>query len=149
MGFMQRAAAAASPTTPNTPASDDGHHSKRRKTNQGSSAVNKPDTSKYVVDLKATQAALDEEERRRQVLVKKQAEQLGDAHWELDPSLLPKHKVEGLRVVQVGFSQLDAADSSEDEESGHRAARPALQSYGPQKAMVNKTTDEACSHSEL
>lgn len=149
MKFMQRAAAAASPTSPNTPSSDDGHNSKRRKTGGRSSLGGDPETPRYIVDQKATQAALDEEERRRQALIEKQAEQLGDGHWVLDASRLPKPKFEGCKVVQVGFSQIDAGNDSEDEKTPlPRADGPRFQSYGPKKATVSKTPEEAGGHAE-
>ncbi|KUI56293.1 hypothetical protein VP1G_03558 [Cytospora mali] len=123
MKFMQRAAAAAPPSAPSTPAADHEPSSKRRKTS-GRASLGTPETQSYVIDHRAAQAALEEEERKRQALVAKHAEALGDSHWVLDAAKLPGAQQGGapLKIVQVGFSQIDrggggeAAEAQEEEE---------------------------------
>lgn len=99
-----------------------------------------------MVNQADAQAALDEEERQRQAVIKKRAEQLGDAHWVLDAAKLPKIRQAGtpLRVVQVGFSQIDGGQSRGDEEEEDDAPQtdgPAFRSYGPEK---RKKEAKAC-----
>lgn len=141
MKFMQRAAAAASPTSPSTPTSDDGHSSKRRKT-AGRSSLGAPETPSYVIDQKVAQAALDAEERKREALIEKQAEKLGDSHWVLDPTKLPRadqQRGAPLNIVQVGFSQIDRKETVE--EKPDEADGPSFRSYGPSKKKA--TEDDA------
>lgn len=145
MKFMQRAAAA-SPSSPGTPTSDEAHSSKRRKT-AGRSSLGMPETPSYVIDQKAAHAALAEEERKRQVAVEKRAEQLGDSHWVLDSAKLPgsRHGGMPLKIVQVGFSQIDRRGGSEEDQEQDEMPRtdgPVFQSYGPKKSKGKK--DEAC-----
>lgn len=145
MKFMQRAAAA-SPSSPRTPPSDEGHSSKRRKT-AGRSSLGTPETPSYVIDQKAAQAALEEEERKRQVAVEQRAEQLGDSHWVLDSTKLPGSNQGGtpLKIVRVGFSQIDrrgGLEEGQEQAEPSRTDGPVFQSYGPKKSKAKK--DEAC-----
>lgn len=63
---------------------------------------------------------MEEEEKRRQALVEKQAADLGDAHWVLEHPQPAGTATAGhglrpsFRVVQVGFAQLDHHDAKED-----------------------------------
>lgn len=152
MKFMQRAVAAGPSTSPSTPTSDDHEHSsKRRKTSGRSSLGGTPETQTYVIDHKAAQAALEEEERKRQALVAKHAEALGDSHWVLDAAKLPAPQQSGapLKIVQVGFSQIDrgggamAQEEEEEEEEIATADGPTFRSFGPKKAAPAK--DDASS----
>lgn len=149
MKFMQRAAAASSPTSPSTPTSDDGHSSKRRKTAGRSSLGGDPETSSFVIDQKAAQAALDEDERQRQIVVSRIAEQMGDGHWTLDAAKLPHSDHQAgtpLKVVQVGFSHIDRRRGSDDDQEEEPATdRPRLQTYGPRKKVAKQ--DKASSFS--
>lgn len=136
MKFMQRAAAASLQSTPDTPTSSDTHSSKRRRIEDNSVSGQRQARS-YVVDQKAAQAALDEEERKRQVAVAKVAEQLGDGHWILDVAKLPQPRsqaVTPLKVVQVGYSQIDKAEGPDESsavgEEVPRAETPIFHSYG-------------------
>ncbi|KAF3769956.1 hypothetical protein M406DRAFT_335723 [Cryphonectria parasitica EP155] len=150
MKFMQRAAAASSPTSPSTTTSDDGHSSKRRKT-AGRSSMGEPETSSYVIDQKAARAALDEEERKRQVAIAKVAEQLGDGHWVLDAAKLPRsdrQAVAPLKTVQVGFSQIDRRGGLEDDSDNtdtSTADGPSFRAYGPEKKVQR---DKASSYAQ-
>ncbi|KAH8805628.1 hypothetical protein F5884DRAFT_678654 [Xylogone sp. PMI_703] len=102
MKFMQRAAAAsaASPT-----ASPEGPPAKRQK--KGDVSADFDVIS--LTDQKAIQAAVAEEEAKRQLALDRQAAELGDTRWVLsfadEKSLAPSHTT--LRVVQTGFSDLD------------------------------------------
>lgn len=137
MKFMQRAAAAQSPASPSTPASDpdDSRPHKRAKLGNG---LNKAEEASFVIDQKAAQAALQDEDRQRQAAMDKMAERMGDAHWVLDTARLPSsHQQAGtpLKIVQVGFSEIDKR--GESEEAQDEATR-AFQSYGPKKEKAQK-----------
>jgi hypothetical protein len=114
MKFMQRGVAASSAnSSPTTPHSEEDPSSKRRKVAQDSPSRRQ---SVPVTDEKAIQAALEEEERKRQVAIAKQAAELGDTRWVLDfpvasPTASGKTPQAPLNVVQVGFAQIDSADS--------------------------------------
>lgn len=121
MRFMQRGAAAAAaaaaaagastPNSPATPASDDGS-AKRRKVTHTPSATGSPAAPLF--DQQAIQAALEEEEKKRQAAIEKRAAELGDSHWVLEgASALPRvGSRPPLNVVQVGFAQIDYAGAS-------------------------------------
>lgn len=133
MKFMQRAAAAKPPTSPSTRVSDsdDGHSSKRRKTAECSSP-GASEIPSYIVDKNAARAALEEEDHKRQVAMDRMAERLGDSRWVLDTAKLPSshNGATPLKVVQVGFSEIDKREKAEDElEEEVRA----FKSYGPKK----------------
>lgn len=143
MKFMQRAAAAKSPSAPSAPstptaASDDERPSKRLRTGERSSP-SVPKTPGFVVDQKAAQAALDEEDRKRQAAIDRMAERLGDSHWVLDTAKLPAshNQATPLRVVQIGFSEIDKKQKSEEGQE-EKEKEQTFQSYGPKK----KTTKE-------
>lgn len=143
MKFMQRAAAASSQSTLDTPTPSDTHSSKRRRI-EDNSISGERQTRSYVVDRKAAQAALDEEERKRQAAVAKVAEQLGDGHWTLDVAKLPgprSQAVTPLKVVQVGYSQIDKAEGPDEspaaEEEVPRAEKPIFHSYGTGNKVKN------------
>lgn len=114
MKFMQRAAATAataSPTEkPSTPKTEDEGPSKRRKHSHTSkTSTPNPEADQALFDQKAIQAALEEEEKKRQAAIEKRAAELGDSHWVLPgASLAPKAGARPvLNVVQVGFAQID------------------------------------------
>ncbi|KXX73625.1 hypothetical protein MMYC01_209878 [Madurella mycetomatis] len=119
MKFMQRGAAAAAAagaseaSSPATPRSDDGS-AKRQKTSHASSAADSPATPLY--DQRAIQAALEEEEKKRQAAIEKRAAELGDSHWVLEGVSLPKSGTSPLlNVVQ---SQKKELRDSNDSDSG-------------------------------
>ncbi|KAH8845211.1 hypothetical protein MCOR27_009695 [Pyricularia oryzae] len=124
MKFMQRGIAnsstASSPTTPH--AEDTARASKRRKSEGPlSPALNRGQASGDAkLDEKAVQAAIADEERKRQAAIAKQAAELGDTHWVLDfpaasPASTARKTKAPLMVVQVGFAQIDTADKGDDE----------------------------------
>ncbi|KAK5654109.1 hypothetical protein OQA88_7540 [Cercophora sp. LCS_1] len=123
MKFMQRGSAQAkagvsSPSTP-TAESEVASSSKRRKFSHADSpSVATPDTPLF--DQEAIQRAIDEEEQKRQAAINKRAAELGDEHWELDLSMFPapNSTQNQMKVVPVGFAQIDNASSgSEDDMS--------------------------------
>lgn len=141
MKFMQRAAAAAaaSPSSPGVSQPEDERPSKRVKKEFGSSPRT-PQAQTLLFDQKAAQAALEAEEQKREALIERQAEKLGDAHWRLDPTKLPgsdRRKGVPLKIVQVGFSQIDRSDTLATRQS--ESDGTALQSYQPNKS---KTVNE-------
>ncbi|KAJ2906231.1 uncharacterized protein MKZ38_002656 [Zalerion maritima] len=110
MGFMQRALAKDGgsippPTIPNS--------SKKRKTDhlKSGNKADKPPT----FDQAALNAAVAEEERKRQAALKERAKALGDSRWVLrDPrSVTGSAMQKPMNIVEVGFSQID-----QDEEDG-------------------------------
>ncbi|EJT81382.1 hypothetical protein GGTG_01363 [Gaeumannomyces tritici R3-111a-1] len=115
MKFMQRGIAASSANSSlTTPRSEDKHGSKRRKVSQDTTDCS---SSGPKIDGAAVQAALDEEERKRRAAIAKQAEDLGDTRWVLDfPAPSPRSSDRmpqtPLNIVQIGFAQIDSADSA-------------------------------------
>ncbi|KAL7627003.1 hypothetical protein AAE478_003779 [Parahypoxylon ruwenzoriense] len=113
MKFMQRAAASSSPSA--SAQKPEEQVSKRRKLNRKTAARGNTDHL-VQIDQSAVQAALAEEERKRQEALEKHATELGDARWVLDiPSKGPGSDREiqtPLNVVQVGFAQIDSSDAA-------------------------------------
>jgi hypothetical protein len=107
---MQRAAASASPPTP---------PSKRQRTLDGRAAP-RHSTS----DLDAMRAAVAEEDAKRQRAVDRRAADQGETRWRLSVREAPAPAVEqGLVVQQVGFGELDAPGSSDEEEEPSKRGR--------------------------
>jgi hypothetical protein len=111
MKFMQRGASTPTPAS-STPASETPSSSKRRKIST-SDVTSLPANQLY--DRAAIRAALEEEERKRQAAIEKQAAELGDSRWVLDVkghgagSSVDDPK-SSLNVVQVGFGEIDDSD---------------------------------------
>src|ERR1700753_1054468 len=101
MKFMQRAAASA-PSAPSTPRSEVDNSAKRRKVSHAESGT---PADGQLFDRAAVQAAMEEEERKRQAAIEKQAAELGDSRWVLDlrsPTLEDGSSAKGsLDVIQV------------------------------------------------
>lgn len=137
MKFMQRAAATGS--SPTTPKSEDEHSAKRRRT---SGKVSPTTPSAPLFDQKAVQAALEEEERKRQAALERQAIELGDSRWVLDVQIpTSKSSVAAqtpLNIVQVGFAQIDSSDTPEDTTGQVSGTK----SFGPKSKKRNHT--EVC-----
>ncbi|KAI0380899.1 hypothetical protein F5Y04DRAFT_256202 [Hypomontagnella monticulosa] len=159
MKFMQRAAASPSstPSTPATPNSDE-QASKRRK------VAHKPakrDNSDSVaqIDQAAVQAAIAEEERKRQEALLQHAAELGDARWVLD---IPNKAIDStsaiqtpLNVVRVGFAQIDSPFDPSDPTSldgleSTDTTTPAVRRYNmdSKKATKNVESDSDDSSSD-
>lgn len=123
MKFMQRAATTATASTPSTPGSEE-QSSKRRKVNHQP----EDDGIAAMVDHKAVQFALAEEERKRHEAVLRNAAEAGDARWVLSTPQQESLAVKPvLKVVQVGFAQIDspnarAGNDSDDSGSDSEAA---------------------------
>lgn len=147
MKFMQRGAAmnstgsaAGSPTTPRN--DDEGSASKRRKLSRSSvpNTPKAPATPLY--DQKAIQAALEEEERKRQAAIEKRAAELGDSHWVLhNASASTKNgSHRALDIVQVGFAQIDSLEISGEDTGlpgGESQPAPArFRQFNMKKAKV-------------
>ncbi|KAI2472008.1 hypothetical protein F4781DRAFT_428777 [Annulohypoxylon bovei var. microspora] len=143
MKFMQRAAASPTSSTPTTPKPDE-QASKRRKVIHNPS---RSDNSKSIaqIDQAAVQAAIAEEERKRQEALVQHAAELGDARWVLDiedKAVASDSKIQTpLNVVQVGFAQIDSQidpsdavglDDAESADNSH--ARTMVRRYN----MENK-----------
>jgi hypothetical protein len=118
---MQRSAAknvAASPSTPNGPPS------KKKRMSDGSAVASTPGTP----DHEILQSALAAEEKKRQEALDKAAQYTGETKWVLsyhDP--MDGKREDALDVRQAGFAELDADDSSEDDEE---PARPIRMQFG-------------------
>ncbi|KAI1078418.1 hypothetical protein F5B20DRAFT_582338 [Whalleya microplaca] len=153
MKFMQRVAASPSPS-PTTPKADE-HSSKRRKLSRENS------DSLVQVDQAAIQAAVAEEERKRQGALARRAAELGDSRWVLDMPEMGKtasHQVQApLNVIQVGFAQIDASGAAGlDSEStdAYQGPIPPFRRYNMDKKQAgvpkgNKSdSDESGSDSD-
>lgn len=120
MKFMQRAAASpasSSPATPTaTPTPDSEQVSKRRKLSH-KPTPSKTQASAAQIDQAAVQAALAEEERKRQEALVQRAAELGDEHWVLerpDKGTSPSREIQTpLNVVYVGFAQIDCSNDAD------------------------------------
>lgn len=133
MKFMQRAAASsnASSTTTTTP---DEPPAKRHK--KGASST-KFDVD-FLTDQKAVQAAIAEEEAKKQAALDKQAAELGDTRWVLNfaNQTESSQSYPKLRVVHAGFANLDRSgdgylvgvDEKEGEED--RPVKGGRRSFG-------------------
>ncbi|CAJ2509956.1 Uu.00g058560.m01.CDS01 [Anthostomella pinea] len=111
MKFMQRAAASPS-SNPTTPTSDE-QSSKRRKVSHNSTVQQDVES---LVNQKAIQAAIAEDERKREEALLKHATESGDGRWVLN---VPENATGSrptiqapLNVVQVGYAQIDSANAS-------------------------------------
>jgi hypothetical protein len=116
MKFMQRGAASAPSSAATTPETHNEGSAKRRKTAHKHTPEAKP-----LYDEKAVQAALEEEERKRQAAIAKRAQELGDEHWVLNGAKLSSFDTKQhvtLNVVHVGFAQIDSGFGGEDGSSG-------------------------------
>ncbi|KAI0887280.1 uncharacterized protein GGS22DRAFT_156621 [Annulohypoxylon maeteangense] len=147
MKFMQRAAASPTSSSPSTPKLDE-QASKRRK------VVHNPTTNNNInsiaqINQAAVQAAIAEEERKRQEALVHHAAELGDARWVLDISDeaagSPSEIQTPLNVVQVGFAQIDSQidssdtvglDDSESADTSH--ARTMVRRYNMETKKVVK-----------
>jgi hypothetical protein len=124
MKFMQRGAAASAASSPVTPrtAESEGGSAKRRKVSHGTPTAETGKNrgeSTPLYDQKAIREALEEEERKRQVAIAKRAAELGDSHWVLAGNL-PKPQDAprpSLKIVQVGFAQIDSPGIADDSDS--------------------------------
>jgi hypothetical protein len=107
---MQRAAASSPSSAPSTP---EGPPSKRQRLSYGSNGSPATPSS----DLRAVQAALAEEELKRNLAVERQAAEAGETRWVLSVRE-PERAVPALRVVQASFADIDAATAGDDIEEG-------------------------------
>lgn len=100
---MQRAAASSPPTTPKSQVqAPDTPPFKRQKTQAS------PSTASPASDLQLIQAALDDEEEKREKVVERLAEEAGETKWVL--STVNGESGEGkaaFRVTRAGYSDLD------------------------------------------
>lgn len=114
MKFMQRAEASARSSPATTPKTENEGSAKRRKTSHQETPDGKP-----LYDEKAVQAALEEEETKRQAAIARRAKELGDEQWVLAGAAVaaPNAKQRAsLNYVQVGFAQIDSGFPSDDED---------------------------------
>ncbi|KAI0840442.1 hypothetical protein F5Y06DRAFT_262774 [Hypoxylon sp. FL0890] len=150
MKFMQRAAASplSSPATPNS----DEQASKRRKVSHDSTKRELRDSLPQI-DQSAIQAAIAEEERKRQEALIQHAAELGDARWVLD---VPDQATGSgrevqtpLNVVQVGFAQIDShidssdaagLDDTESTDTSHPRT-PMVRRYNMDRRQVTKDSE--------
>lgn len=115
MKFMQRGVASAGSSPATTPQTDNEGSAKRRKTSHKSTPVE----SKPLYDEKAVQAALEEEEKKREAAIERRAAELGDEHWVLRDEQLSSRNTKhrgALNIVQVGFAQIDSGALSGDDD---------------------------------
>ncbi|KAI1417570.1 hypothetical protein F5Y13DRAFT_59900 [Hypoxylon sp. FL1857] len=152
MKFMQRAVASpsSSPTTPNS----DEQASKRRKVSHDPTKRELRDSLPQI-DQTAVQAAIAEEERKRQEALIQHAAELGDARWVLDvpdkPTEPGRVVQTPLNVVQVGFAQIDShidpsdaagLDDAESTDTLHTRT-PLVRRYNMGSRQATKDSESA------
>ena len=100
---MQRAAASAPPSTPQLhPHTPEPPPSKRQKISAASSS-----TGTSPSDLQLIQAALPEEEQKKERAIERLAEEAGETKWVLSTVNGEGNSAEGLRVTKAEYSDLD------------------------------------------
>lgn len=132
MKFMQRAAAAPSPS----PFTSDQQPSPKRHKSGNSALANS--TTGYLIDERAVQAALAEDESKRQTALERQAAEAGDTRWVLrfeDEKKSSNYSHGMLRVVHTEFSAIDGSQGGPTVASAEaqNIGRPAIEgrrSYG-------------------
>lgn len=112
MKFMQRAAA----SSPTTPASPEQQRSAKRQKQSADDAQTEVDVDvNSLVDKRAIQAAISEEERIREAALDRAAEQAGDERWYLDyearDHIAPTEQP--LQITYVGWAYIDRIQSGE------------------------------------
>lgn len=141
MKFMQRAAASSTTSSPSTPKSED-QSSKRRKLSHSPAAQQSVDA---LVDQAAVRKALAEEERKRQEALVRHAAESGDARWVLhtqQAGATKSSQVQApLKVVQVGFAQIDFSDNADDRIESAEDSQTPIQAF----RRYNMDKKEACS----
>ncbi|KXJ94504.1 hypothetical protein Micbo1qcDRAFT_44430 [Microdochium bolleyi] len=139
MKFMQRAATTPTTSTPSTPASEEQSSKRRKVTHQP-----EDDGIAAMVDHKAVQLALAEEERKRHEAVLRNAAEAGDARWVLSTPKQESFAVKPvLNVVQVGFAQIDSPNikagyDSDESASDSEAAVQPFRRFNMEKKKVKK-----------
>lgn len=101
---MQRAAASTPPSTPQPqPRTPDSPPSKRQKLSVPPTSIATPPS-----DLQLTQAALTEEEEKRQKAIERLAEEAGETKWVLSTVNGEEgNGTGGLRVTKAGYSDIE------------------------------------------
>ncbi|KAI0847972.1 hypothetical protein F5Y00DRAFT_240215 [Daldinia vernicosa] len=152
MKFMQRAAVASPSSPSSTTPTPDEQSSKRRKVSHIPANRDNIDSLAHI-DQAAVQAAIADEERKRQEAVVQNAAKLGDAHWVLDIPEKTTNSNRGiqtpLNVVQVGFAQIDSpidtsdAAGSDDFEStdASHIRTPMIRRYNMDNKKVSKDSE--------
>lgn len=123
MKFMQRAAASAS--SAGTPSSDERSAKRRKEHSSPAGAAN------GLVDQAAIQAALKDQEDKRQAALENHTVDWADTHWVLPETLVPVARTPGtpLNVVYVGFADIDASSGSDDEKKSAKNGRKQTGNY--------------------
>ncbi|WPJ63150.1 hypothetical protein SMAC4_12099 [Sordaria macrospora] len=149
MKFMQRAAATAATAATASPTDkssiskteDEGPSKRRKHSHASKTSTPNAEAEQALYDQKAIQAALEEEEKKRQAAIEKRAAELGDSHWVLPgAAVAPKAGARPvLNVVQVGFAQIDYSGNANDDDDA-----PAVVSTTPRFRQFNikKKKDE-------
>ncbi|CAM1505622.1 Fc.00g112590.m01.CDS01 [Cosmosporella sp. VM-42] len=137
MKFMQRAAASATPA--GSPDSES-HSSKKRKLghspSEGRMSMN--------IDQAAIQAALDDQEAKRQAALEKHG--VGaDTHWVLNTAFSQTKPAKApMNIVYVGYGDIDTSDESGDNEDAPAIGRTSTKDYKKQpKRTTSKEESDA------
>ncbi|KAI0114924.1 hypothetical protein F4814DRAFT_298437 [Daldinia grandis] len=150
MKFMQRAVASPSSPSPATSTPDE-KASKRRKVSHNPAKRDNTDSLAHI-DQSAVQAAIADEERKRQEAVVQNAAKSGDAHWVLDmpeKTTNSDRGIQTLNVVQVGFAQIDSHidtsdnagfDDFESTDASH-VRTPMVRRYNMDNKKVSKDSE--------
>ncbi|CCC08368.1 hypothetical protein SMACR_12099 [Sordaria macrospora] len=149
MKFMQRAAATAATAATASPTDkssiskteDEGPSKRRKHSHASKTSTPNAEAEQALYDQKAIQAALEEEEKKRQAAIEKRAAELGDSHWVLPgAAVAPKAGARPvLNVVQVGFAQIDYSGNANDDDDA-----PAVVSTTPRFRQFNIKKKKAC-----
>lgn len=122
MKFMQRSAAKSTNSSPSTP---HGPPAKKLRLSRGESAPGTPTSQ----DQEILRTALAEEERKQQEASDKAAQYSGETKWVLSfQEPLGDKQAESMHVRKAGFAELDAEDSSDEEDEDE--AKPTRMQFG-------------------
>lgn len=144
MKFMQRGAA----TADSVPSSEDGSSKRRKLSHQASKTPTRGAAADTEVDLFSQdkiKAAVEELEAKRKAAVEKRAAELSDSHWVLDmPTGTKGGAAAGagakapLRVVYVGYGEIDRAGGDSDEEEAQDDVQTGRRITGNYKRKEDK-----------
>ena len=113
MKFMQRASASVSQSAPSTP--DTRPHKRPRLSEPSFVSHPSPSAqSSASSDQQRAQEVFAEEDRKRQAVLDRQADEAGDTKWALEGA--KASPLRGLRVVSAGYTAIDSGRSARVEE---------------------------------
>jgi len=148
MKFMQRAAASSPTTNGSTTPTDSSPQepaSKRQRLSNGSALGRRSNNS----DLEAVQAAMAEEELRKNQANERRAAEVGEERWVLDvPKSIPTTSNGALQVVMVSMADIDALSDNDDDSDvdvveGRRKYGPNIKNIQSESRDSSDDSDES------